>query len=800
MLVFEGESGSSCRIGFWPLRGALVSRALPPAASGKSRFLLALQEHRAEPSAQMSELLCHRAGREHTGYRELRRGLGCLARPCRALAGLPRILGLERAVGKKYCWPLCGRDKPRAALLSEEALRCLICLDLLADPVSTPCGHNFCAACIGGHWGGTAAPRCPQCGEAFAGPPELAVNTTLKEIAERVRGAWAGAPCDVCAGGQLRAVRSCLTCLASYCETHLQPHLREPALKEHSLADPTDFLRRRRCGRHRQLLELFCRTDQACICALCAKTDHRRHSVIPLETECTAKETELRKTEAAVQQMIQERLKKVEEIKQAIAASHANFSFIPSSLSHFLSRQASTQREAEDSLQVFSALLRALERTQAQLIEVFEQKQKMAERRAEGLIKKLEQEIAALQRRSTELEQFSHTEDYLHFLQVHPASFPNEYRVLILPGVTRRPERDADHITSTSSVGWSRKMTPLGLDGPPPSTSWTASLTLSLDLPLCPCCLFPGSELCSLLDCGLGLCSSDRMLSLFVCLCLCLGSLHCPGALRSAWSAQQSYSRKDTVSKSRGVLTAGQSRSQDTVSKSRGVLTAGQSRSQDTVSKSRGVLTAGQSRSQDTVSKSRGVLTAGQSRSQDAVTEVTLDPHTAHPRLALSEDRRQVRLGPGRREAPGGPQRFDCAGCVLGAEGFASGRRYWEVEVGDKTDWDLGVAGESADRKGRIQASPPNGYWFVSLRRQNTYVFRTDPATPLRLAQKPRKVGVYVDYEEGQVSFYNVEARSHMFTFYDTFREKLYPFFSPCTNEGGRNSAPLIITPVSPPE
>ncbi|XP_069044163.1 E3 ubiquitin-protein ligase TRIM39-like isoform X2 [Lepisosteus oculatus] len=526
-----------------------------------------------------------------------------------------------------------------AALLSEEALRCLICLDLLADPVSTPCGHNFCAACLGGHWGGTAAPRCPQCGEAFAGPPELAVNTTLKEIAERVRGAGAGAPCDLCAGGQLRAVRSCLTCLASYCKTHLQPHLREPALREHSLADPADFLRRRRCGRHRQLLELFCRTDQACICALCANTDHRRHSVIPLETECTAKETELRKTEAEVQQMIQDRLKKVEEIKQAVELS-----------------KASTQREAEDSLQVFSALLRSMERTQAQLIEVFEQKQKMAERRAEGLIKKLEQEIAALQRRSTELEQLSHTEDYLHFLQRFPS-----------------------------------------LCCPPQAKDWTDT-TVHTD--------------------------------------------HFLGTTRRAVSHLVDVFQGEVQKLSEIEL----------------------------------------------------------KRMQRYAADVTLDPHTAHPRLALSEDRRRAWLGPGRREAPGGPQSFDRAGCVLGAEGFASGRRYWEVEVGDKTDWDLGVAGESAARKGRIQASPPNGYWFVSLRRQNMYVFRTDPATPLRLAQKPRKVGVYVDYEEGQVSFYNVEARSHMFTFYDTFREKIYPFFSPCTNDGGENSAPLIITPVSPPE
>ncbi|XP_066577181.1 uncharacterized protein LOC136767313 [Amia ocellicauda] len=145
--------------------------------------------------------------------------------------------------------------------------------------------------------------------------------------------------------------------------------------------------------------------------------------------------------------------------------------------------------------------------------------------------------------------------------------------------------------------------------------------------------------------------------------------------------------------------------------------------------------------------------------------DVTLDPNTAAPKLILSEDGKQVRHGDKRQVLPDNPERFDLSPCVLGKEGFSSGRHYWEVEVGEKTDWDLGVARESISRKGQITLSPEDGYWTVWLRIGNEYEALDDPSVLLPLSLKPRTVGVFVDYEGGQVSFYNVEARSHIYTF-----------------------------------
>lgn len=123
-----------------------------------------------------------------------------------------------------------------------------------------------------------------------------------------------------------------------------------------------------------------------------------------------------------------------------------------------------------------------------------------------------------------------------------------------------------------------------------------------------------------------------------------------------------------------------------------------------------------------------------------------------------------------------------------------------QVDVGGKTDWDLGVASKSVNRKGKITVSPAHGYWFLSLRDQTEYAFRTEPSTSLTVSLRPSVIGIYVDFDKGVVSFYNVEARVLIYTFTDTFSDTIYPFFSPCTNKSGRNEAPLIIRPVAKTE
>ncbi|KAG7259800.1 hypothetical protein CRUP_037890, partial [Coryphaenoides rupestris] len=187
-------------------------------------------------------------------------------------------------------------------------------------------------------------------------------------------------------------------------------------------------------------------------------------------------------------------------------------------------------------------------------------------------------------------------------------------------------------------------------------------------------------------------------------------------------------------------------------------------------------------------------------RVQEFAEDVTFDPNTAHPRLIISVDGKQVCCGERHQPVLDTPERFDRVVCVLARQGFTSGRHYWEVKVGNKTDWDLGVARRSINRKGKITVSPAHGYWFLSLRDRTDYAFRTEPAMPLSPNLRPSRIGVFVDCDKGQVSFYDVEAKMLIYTFVDSFAGTIHPFFSPCTNKSGQNDAALIICPVSTTE
>ncbi|XP_035271052.1 tripartite motif-containing protein 16-like [Anguilla anguilla] len=301
-------------------------------------------------------------------------------------------------------------------LLDQDQFSCAICLDLLKDPVTTACGHSFCLGCIKGCWDQddhTGVYSCPQCRETFTPRPVLKKSTMLAEVVEKLKktGLQAAPPahcyagpgdvaCDFCTGRKLKAVKSCLACLASYCETHLQPHYESPAFKKHQLVEATGNLQEKICSHHDKLLEVYCRTDQQCICYLCTMDEHRGHDTVSAAAGRTEKQKQLGAIQSKFQQRIQEREKELQDLRQAVQ-----------SLKH------SAQAAMEDSERIFTELIHSIERRRSEVKKLIRDQEKAAVSRTEGLLERLEQEIAELRRRDAELEQLSHTEDHIHFLQ-----------------------------------------------------------------------------------------------------------------------------------------------------------------------------------------------------------------------------------------------------------------------------------------------------------------------------------------------------------------------------------------------
>ncbi|KAK0141441.1 Tripartite motif-containing protein 47 [Merluccius polli] len=293
---------------------------------------------------------------------------------------------------------------------SEDNFSCSVCLDVFNRPVTTPCGHNFCRTCITTFWDDKVRYKCPICKELFHTRPDLRVNTLLSEMVDQFRRSVrvkeqpsvepGEVPCDVCTGTQLKAVKSCLVCLTSYCHTHLEQHETLTRMKKHRLVEPMDRLEDRMCKKHNQLLELFCQTDQVCVCLVCTVTDHKSHPVVPLKEEYEVKMAPLGKMESEVQQMIQKRKQKIQEIKDTVGRSKAD-----------------ADREIADGEKVLTALISCVEKQRDDFNQTVKEKLKSTEKEAEGLIKELEQEIEDLTNRSSEVKQLTHTEDHLHFLQ-----------------------------------------------------------------------------------------------------------------------------------------------------------------------------------------------------------------------------------------------------------------------------------------------------------------------------------------------------------------------------------------------
>ncbi|XP_032065400.1 E3 ubiquitin/ISG15 ligase TRIM25-like isoform X2 [Thamnophis elegans] len=203
-------------------------------------------------------------------------------------------------------------------LFLEDNIVCPVCLEVFKDPVTTACGHNFCMSCLQVYWEHLALigeqPYCPQCREPFSSTPQLRKNITLGEIAMRFAqeetqdpqnlSGFKNVPCDFCFSQKLKAVKSCLQCIASLCDNHIQSHYTDKIFKNHQLVEPLSDLKGSMCAKHRKLLELFCKEEGKFICQICVREEHKNHEAISLKQERRKKEVEIQRLHASVENQV----------------------------------------------------------------------------------------------------------------------------------------------------------------------------------------------------------------------------------------------------------------------------------------------------------------------------------------------------------------------------------------------------------------------------------------------------------------------------------------------------------------
>ncbi|XP_008277941.1 E3 ubiquitin-protein ligase TRIM39-like isoform X2 [Stegastes partitus] len=509
------------------------------------------------------------------------------------------------------------------AALPEDHFQCSICLNVFTDPVTTPCGHNFCKTCLSQHWDNSELCHCPVCNKRFYVKPECSTNTVIAEISAQIKRRKvetlenADAPwkvkCDVCRELKLKALKSCLVCLTSYCEAHLEPHLTAPPLMRHKLIEPVENLDKRMCKKHEKILEFFCRDEQVCICLLCCETDHKDHKTVPVEDEAPLQKENIESKKATVKLMIEDRMKKIEEFKYSSAMC-----------------KDKTDKEIESSDALFSSLMNKVEDMQTKLKSNINEKLRKSQEKDEAIIRELHEEITQLQRKHSELEELSQNEDHLQLLQ------------------------------ALSSISDTKR--------------WSTIKVYS-DL--------------------------------------------CVHTLRRAVSHLVHAFKAELKTLTEIELT----------------------------------------------------------KIRQYKESISFNPSTAGSNLVVIEYGSRLKYyGNASPSSSDDSDRFSYP-MAFGKKGFTSGRHYWEVQVGLRTNWDVGVAKATVDRSGRAALTKKNGFFAIG-KRWRAYLAHCNESKELHLHPRPRYIGVYLDYDGGRVSFFDVSEKLHIFSFTgESFTHKLFPYF-----------------------
>ncbi|XP_044044670.1 E3 ubiquitin/ISG15 ligase TRIM25-like isoform X2 [Siniperca chuatsi] len=689
-------------------------------------------------------------------------------------------------------------DESQFSLMSlEDELTCSICLSTFDCPVTIPCGHNFCQDCLLATWKDSYS--CPQCRTHFATQPELKKNTVLSTVVEtfNLRSTKSEASltaeeskaekedvirCDTCM--EAEASQTCLTCMASFCEEHLRPHRENPNFRIHQLSEPVGDLSERICSDHHKLMELFCTQHGRPICSFCLQQVHKGCSFMAPEEQRNLKESDLRgklslldgkiaKNETVVSQMrdMQNQLKdSATNRKKALAAEY----------------QQMRDMLARDERDALNAVDRELEGGQTKL---------------NVLKKKFTENIGSMSKAKEDIHSLLSQSQTLAFLQ---ASFDLPSAANFDP-YTPRISLDSKKVTATQGFAAALKehlteilkqpvearlpiLKPgecadekaVPVSGPANTGNTGSQLKSELSEPQkqkkTPRSHSPGRppfqpyfQAVPVRNPYMGPHGGWNLSqhpqepqwlpgNLFP-------SPHNPGSgSQPKGPKKRAQKKKAPQPKEDNTGNMSQARSMENLLEFGGK------------DEPRGRTPEAEPETSDIPPN----ITSAEKRTEllKYGTVLTLDPKTAHKRIALSEGFTKASVSDEHTNYPDCPERFAVCSQVLASKGFSRGRHYWEVRLSSSNFIGIGLAYSSIDRKGPTSRLGRNAQsWCVEWFNVKLSAWYNSSETVL-VNPNPKRIGVLLDCEEGTATFYNVADRAYPFhSFVFPFAEAVYPAF-----------------------
>ncbi|XP_077461827.1 E3 ubiquitin/ISG15 ligase TRIM25 [Stigmatopora argus] len=673
-------------------------------------------------------------------------------------------------------------DTPEMSLLSlSDDLTCSICLSTFDCPVTTPCGHNFCQQCLLDTW--KESYSCPQCRTQFYVKPELKKNTVLTAVTEAFKTRSAsventskcptgkGAPgpvvrCDTCM--KAKAVKTCLTCMASYCAEHLRPHRENPVFGVHQLTECVDNLLERICPDHHKLMEIFCTKHDCLICTLCLPEMHKTCDFIPPEQQRAKQESNLRQKLDFVDQKIQKNQTVVSQMQEIQLG---------------LKGIATSKKKAiAHEYQQIQAMLAAEER--AAMSEV-DQELASSNTKLRVLMKKFLENISSLSTSKADIQNLLCQSQTMSFLQVSiclpkAATFdPHTPRIslsskiltaseefavdlkhqmryiLAQPVIARQPMfKTEENILKSypiNNIPLAAKADKFKSDRKTPQKKFNKAKAH----------MEPSKIGMQKLSCSMENLFSDLK----------------PRLRPQPFKTPQHTEKTEKLYEAKEHQVPCKIGMQKLPPFLKNNLL-------NEVEQRHGSQPY-ETPSELTEKPEKGSLTnvIGEKRSDllKYGTAISFDPMTAHKRIALSEGftKASVSEQPNAPSYIDCPERFSVCSQVLASQGFSSGCHYWEVTIQNHNYTGIGLAYGSIDRKGPTSRLGRNAKsWCVEWFNVSLSSWHNSNQVVLATQKNSKRIGVFINCTSGLVTFYNVADRAYPFySFVFPFTEAVYPAF-----------------------